>query len=326
VRCHVVYRCKDGQWDFGEEVAEPFVKMHVMANVFHYGQALFEGQKCFHCKDGKVRIFNDRENYLRLLRGCKRLGMAEIPQDVFHSAIDRAICANLDYCPPYGSNGALYVRPFMFGSGPQLGLGPSSEYTFVVVVAPVGSYYKTGKLSPIPCMVIDKFDRAAPQGVGHVKAAGNYAADIVPAMKGKESGFPIGLYLDAKEHKYIEEFNTSNFIAITRDQRYITPSSPSVLASVTNLCLEALAQEMGLIVERRPIDFDAEVTNFQEVGAVGTAVVITPIASITRGNQKYEFGESSVLQKLHDRIRAIQVGEAADVHGWMREVFPRSRL
>uniref|UniRef100_A0A6V0I6T2 Branched-chain-amino-acid transaminase n=1 Tax=Zooxanthella nutricula TaxID=1333877 RepID=A0A6V0I6T2_9DINO len=321
VHCHVQYKWRGGTWDKGAEIKEPYMNMHVMANVFHYGQAIFEGQKVFHCKDGKVRIFRDAANFGRMTRGAERLGMPSMPQEMFHEAIDRAIRANLDFVPPYGSNGALYVRPFMVGSGKQLGLGPSDEFLFTVVVAPVGSYYKTAGLTPIPCKVIDDFDRAAPQGVGQVKCAGNYAADIVPSKKAKEEGFPIGLYLDAKEHRYIEEFNTSNFVAISKDGKtYITPDSQSVLESVTNKCLEDLARDHGLQVERRRIDFDAEVANFGEVGAVGTAVVITAIKSITRGTTVHEFKAPDVLQKLHDAVRAIQVGEAPDTHGWLREL------
>eukprot|EP00930_Biecheleria_cincta_P076058 TRINITY_DN63261_c0_g1_i1.p1 TRINITY_DN63261_c0_g1~~TRINITY_DN63261_c0_g1_i1.p1 ORF type:complete len:382 (+),score=69.38 TRINITY_DN63261_c0_g1_i1:75-1220(+) len=318
--CHVKYEWKDGVWNEGEEIADPYVKMHIMANVFHYGQALFEGQKVFHCKDGKVRIFRDEANYQRLSKGCKRMGMPSMTQSMFHGAIDRAVRANLDFVPPYGSNGAMYIRPFIFGSGPQMGLGPSSEYTFIVVVAPVGSYYKTKGLTPIPCMVMDDFDRAAPMGVGQVKCAGNYAADIMPAKQTKEAGFPIGLYLDAKHHRYVEEFNTSNFVAITKDNKYVTPDSQSVLESITNKCLEDLARDMGLTVERRPIDFEAEVENFKEVGAVGTAVVITAIGSITRGSKTYEFEAPSILQKLHDKVRAVQVAEEPDSHGWLREL------
>lgn len=320
VHSHVQYEWKDGKWDSGKEVEDPHLKMHVMANVFHYGQAIFEGQKAFHCKDGKVRIFRDSANYARLTKGCERLAMPSMPQEMFHSAIDRAVRANLDYVPPYGTNGALYIRPFMVGSGKQLGLGPSDEYTFVIVVAPVGSYYKTSGLTPIKCKVMDEYDRAAPMGVGQVKCAGNYAADIVPAKKSKDEGFPIGLYLDAREHKYIEEFNTSNFIAITKDKTYITPDSSSVLESVTNKCIEDLAKDMGLKVERRRIDFDAEVGNFEEVGAVGTAVVITAIESISRGGKTYPFKAPDTLQKLHDMVRAVQVGEAPDTHGWTREL------
>jgi branched-chain amino acid aminotransferase len=320
VRCHVKHVWRDGVWDAGVEVESPHLNIHIMANVFHYGQALFEGQKIFHGKDGKVRIFNDKENHRRFARGCGRMGMPEMSLPLFQSAIDRAVAANLDYVPPYGSGGAMYVRPFMIGSGGQLGLGPSNEFTFIAAVVPVGSYYKTAGLTPIPCLCMDDYDRAAPQGVGHVKCAGNYAADIVPARDAKDRGFPIGLYLDAKEKRYVEEFNTSNFIAITKDGKYLTPDSRSVLGSVTNLCIEQLAKDMGLIVERRPIDFEAEVHNFSEVGAVGTAVVVTVIKSITRGDKVYEFDAPKVLQQLHDTVRAVQNGEAPDRHGWLRDV------
>lgn len=145
-----------------------------------------------------------------------------------------------------------------------------------------------------------------------MKCAGNYAADSVPAKKGKDAGFPIGLYMDAKEHKYIEEFNTSNFVAITGDNEYLTPDSQSVLGSVTNTCLEDLARDMGLNVQRRRIGFDAQVKIFKEVGALGTAVVIIAIESIIRGQTKHTFEAPKVLQELQDTVRAVQVGEAPD--------------
>lgn len=318
--CFVKYVWKDGAWDKGTECSEFSLSFHPMANVLHYGQAIFEGQKIFHCKDGKVVIFNDKANYDRLTRGASRLGMPEMTQEMFFEAIDRAVVANLDFVPPYGSNGAMYARPVLFGSGPQLGLGPSPEYTFCVVVTPVGSYYKTAGLTPIPCKVIEEYDRAAPAGVGAIKCAGNYAADIVPSKGAKAEGFPIGLYLDAKEHKYVEEFNTSNFVGITKDGKYVTPDSQSVLGSVTNMCLEQLAKDLGLTVERRRIDFDAEVDTFKEVGAVGTAVIITPIATITRGDKVHTFQAPETLQKLHDLVRAVQVKDAEDKHGWLREI------
>eukprot|EP00439_Symbiodinium_sp_Y106_P042960 s302_g5.t1 len=293
---------KDGEWDKGE-------------------LAIFEGQKVFHCKDGKVRslpqrIFNDKANYARMTAGCQRMGMPTMTPEMFHQAIDRVVAANLDFVPPYGSGASLYVRPFMIGSGPQLGLGPSSEFTFMVLVSPVGPYYG----GSVPCKLVDEFDRAAPLGVGQVKCAGNYAADIVPAKQAKDQGFPICLYLDAKEHKYVEEFSTSNFAAITKNV-YLTPDSSSVLGSVTNMCLEVLAKDMGLTVERRRIDFEAEVSNFKEVGAVGTGVVITVVESITRGEKKYTFEQpSETLQSMYNKLRAIQVGDEPDKFGWLREI------
>jgi len=227
------------------------------------------------------------------------------------------------YVPPYGTGGALYIRPFIFGSAPKLGLGPSSEVTFCVFSNPVGSYYKHGALKDqaLDCLVNDQFDRAAPLGSGDCKAAGNYAADLESMMVAKKQGFPISLYLDAQERRYVEEFNTSNFVAITKDGKYLTPMAPrSVLYSTTNSALRQIARDMGLTVEMRPIDFEAEVDNFAEVGAVGTAVVVTPIKSFTRGDRKWEMGEPKILKELHDRVRAIQQGDAEDTHGWMHPV------
>jgi len=317
---HIEYKWSDDKWDEGKEVEDPLIQLHVMSNVLHYGQALFEGQKVFACKDGEVRIFNDKENWARMSSGCRRMMMPEMPLEMFQEAMTRAVKANLEFIPPYGSGGALYCRPLIIGSGFQLGLGPAKEYRFFVVVSPVGSYYKAGTLSAIPCMVVEEFDRAAPKGVGATKCAGNYAADIKPASEGKAAGYPIGLYLDAAEHKYVEEFNTSNFIGITKDGKYVTPDAPSILPSVTNKCLCEVAKDLGLTVERRKIDFDAEIDTFNEVGAVGTAVVVTPIASITRKGVKHEFPSTETLQKLHDTVRAIQNGEVPDTHGWMRHI------
>ena len=162
--CYIKHVWKDGAWDEGEMVEEPYVKMHVLANVFHYGQAIFEGQKVFHCKDGKVRIFNDKMNHIRMSRGAERMGMPTMSLEMFQSALTRVTLANLDFVPPYGSGASLYLRPFMVGSGPQLGLGASSEFTFIVVVAPVGPYYG----SAVPAIVVEDYDRAAPNGVGQV--------------------------------------------------------------------------------------------------------------------------------------------------------------
>lgn len=247
--------------------------------------------------------------------------MPVVPLELWQAAIDEVVRRNAAYVPPYGSGGALYARPLIFGSGARLGLGPSPEYTFCVMVNPVGSYYRTGTMQSLDALVNDEYDRAAPLGCGDCKAAGNYAADLESMHVAKNRGFPISLYLDAQERRYVEEFNTSNFVAITRDGRYVTPHAPrSVLSSNTNKVLRQLAADLGLVVEQRPIDFEAEVESFAEVGAVGTAVVVTPIRSLTRGGQSWRFGEPRVLQQLHDRVRAVQQGEEEDRHAWLREV------
>jgi branched-chain amino acid aminotransferase len=318
---HVRHTWKDGRWDEGVFVREPYVNVHILANVFHYGQALFEGFKAYHTKAGDVSTFLMAKSLKRMEHGTKRFMMPAPSAAMYKHAVEEVVRQNVGFVPPYGSGGALYVRPFIFGSGPKLGLGPSPEYHFCVFCNPVGSYYKAGKMQALDCLVNDEYDRAAPLGSGDCKAAGNYAADLESMVAAKKKGFAISLYLDSKERKYVEEFNTSNFVAITKDGKYLTPDAPrSVLWSTTNSALRQIARDMGMTVEVRPIDFEAEVDNFQEVGAVGTAVVVTPIKSFTRGERKWEMGEPKVLQELHDRVRGIQQGDLPDTHGWMNPV------
>jgi len=318
---HVRFVWKDGKWDSGTFHKDPFVSVHILGNVFHYGQALFEGFKGFHTRDDSVVVFGDNLSLQRLTHGCRRFRMPEIPRKMWEDAVDETVRKNVSFVPPYGTGGALYLRPFLFGSGPKLGLGPSPEYTFVVFANPTGSYYRTNSMEALDGLVNDDYDRAAPLGCGDCKAAGNYAADLESMKVAKEKGFPISLYLDASERRYTEEFNTSNFVAITKDGRYITPEfGRSILASNTNRVLQKIAADLGIKVEQRPIDFEAEVDNFAEVGGVGTAVVVTPIRSLTRRDRTWYFGEANVLKQLHDKVRAVQQGEEPDPHGWMRVI------
>lgn len=318
---HVRHTWKDGKWDDGVFVREPYINVHILANVFHYGQALFEGLKAYHTKDGDVSVFVNQKCRKRMSHGTARMHIPQPSERMWMDALEEVVRQNVAFVPPYSSGGALYMRPFIFGSGPKLGLGPSSEYTFIVFCNPTGSYYGSGGMQALDCLVNDQYDRAAPLGAGDCKAAGNYAADLESMMQTKKQGYPISLYLDAREKRYVEEFNTSNFVAITKDGKYLTPHAPrSVLYSTTNSVLRQIARDMGMTVEQRPIDFEAEVDNFAEVGAVGTAVVVTPIKSFTRGDKKWEMGEPKVLKELHDRVRAIQKGEMEDKHGWMHQV------
>lgn len=321
---HVRYTWKDGKWDGGELVAEDTINLHIMASVLHYGQSLFEGLKAFRHKDGSVHVFGPHgANAARLERGCRRFLMPVVPPELFDEAIDRAIKANIDFVPPYGTAGSLYIRPYIFGSGPKLGLGPSPEYTFIVMVNPVGNYYSKDGLQSVDALVIDDYDRAAPLGVGSIKAGGNYAADLEPSTRAKESGFPIALYLDPKHHRFVEEFSTSNFIGIDKDGGFVTPDTPkSVLASITNIMLQVLAkEELGITVTRRDIDY-AELSSFKEIGACGTAVVLSPVKRIVRhGHPDVHVADHPTqLTKLHDMLLAIQVGDMEDKHGWTRKV------
>ena len=320
--CHIRYTWRNGAWDAGELLKEPYLNLHIAASCVHYGQAAFEGLKAFRCKDGKVRIFRPQENARRMVHTARRMCMAEFPEGLFMEAVQRVIRANEAYVPPYGTGGSLYIRPLLIGTGAQIGVAPANEYTFIVLVLPVGPYYKGG-LKPVRALIYDEYDRAAPLGVGHVKVAGNYGSSLYAHELAKKNGYPVELYLDAKEHRFIEEFATSNFIGITTDNRYVTPESSSILPSVTNRTLMQLAKDMGMAVEVRPVPFE-ELATFAEIGACGTAVVVTPVCEVRRGDTVIRVGSETgcgpVLQKLYEAVQGIQYGELPDTHGWCVEV------
>lgn len=314
---------KGGAWGEPEVCSDPHLSLHVAATCLHYGQACFEGLKAFCRKDGTVAAFRPAENAQRLIDSARRIVMEPPPKELFLETVDRVVSLNREYVPPYGTGASLYIRPLLIGSSPHVGLHPSEEYTFIVLAMPVGPYYKDG-FYPVKAYVQEEYDRAAPRGVGNVKVAGNYAAGMRGDMGGKAKGYPICLYLDSATHTYIDEFGTSNFLAITEDGgRYVTPDSSSVLPSITNKSLQRIAQDFGLAVERRPVPL-AELDRFGEVGACGTAAVITPVSSITHGEKSYRFGREDrageMLTRLYKEIQGIQYGEVEDRHGWMREI------
>lgn len=315
---HIRYVWRDGVWSAGELVAEPYLHLHIAATALHYGQAVFEGLKAFTDKNGQVRLFRPLENARRMALSARRLCMAAPPEELFLDACRRVVEANREFVPPYGTGGSLYIRPLLIGSGPQIGVSPAKEYVFLVLVTPVGAYYKGG-LTPVRAVVLENYDRAAPQGVGHAKVAGNYAASLEPHHVAKERGFPVELYLDCREHRYVEEFGTSNFIAIDREGTYVSAQSSSILASITNKGLQQVAADLGHRVEVRPVEF-SEVASFAEVAACGTAVVLTPVNEIVRGDQTIRVGPREgcgpVFQQIYNRYQAIQVGDVADPYGW----------
>jgi len=306
-------------WDAGKFVPDPYINMHIHAGVLHYGMTLFEGCKAFRCRDGKVRVCNLDENSARMNTGAARLVMPSVPKKMFNDAVDWAVRNNAEFVPPYGTGGSMYIRPFLMGSGPILGLQPCPEFSFMVSVTPVGNYFGKGGVQGVHACVSTDYDRAAPRGTGDVKAGGNYAADLLPLKIAKEEGFGTTLYLDAAEQKYVEEFSVSNFLGINKDGAYCTPSSGSILPSITNKMLMQLARDNGIEVKQGNVAWE-EVPSFQEIGACGTATVCVPIGSITSGTTKHEFGKFEILNMLRDQLMAIQLGEAEDKHGWMREV------
>ena len=322
-KSHLRMTYRDGKWGSAELVESPYINVHIGATALHYGQACFEGLKAFAHEDGSVHMFRPDENAKRINRSAGRVMMPEIPVETFVKACNDVVKDNIAYVPPYGSGGALYLRPLLFGSGPRIGLQPADEYTFIIMVIPVGDYYKGGLAAPVNGLVVDEYDRAAPKGVGAAKVAGNYAADLIPNMEAKKKGFPICLYLDAATHSLVEEFSTSNFIGIDNEnKKYVTPKSPSVLPSITNKSLQTLAKDDGMTVEQRDIEV-SELSIFDEVIACGTAVVVTPIGSLTRFDEngaetKYQFSEEigMTTRRLYDKVRNIQNGEIEDTHNW----------
>jgi branched-chain amino acid aminotransferase len=315
VRCY--YR--DGKWGEIEISSSEYVNIHIAATCLHYGQEAFEGMKAFMGKDGKIRIFRWKDNAKRMRDSADGVMMAAVPEEIFEKAIMTALKMNIKYVPPYGTGAALYFRPLTIGTGAQVGVKPATEYLFMVFVGPVGPYFKEG-FKPVCVQLLRDFDRAAPLGTGHIKVGGNYAASLYPASRAKEEGCSTVLFLDAKEKKYIDEAGPANFFGI-KGNSYITPASHTILPSITNKSLQVLAQEMGMNVEVRKVPVE-ELAEFDEVGACGTAAIISPIKQIhdreTGKIFKYcENGSAGPIStKLYSKLRAIQYGEEPDTHGW----------
>jgi len=321
VNGYVKFTWANGQWDVGTFVPAPYILLHINSGALHYGVSVFEGLKAFACKDGKVRIMNPKLNAARMQQGSKKLRMPEVPESLFVDAVTEAVKRNVEFVPPYGHRAALYIRPLLFASGHMLGLSPlAEEFTFMTTVMPVGGYFSSsGVEEGIDALVMEDHDRAAPKGTGAVKAAGNYAADLDPVHAAKAMGYGTTLYLDAKHRRYIEEFSVCNFVAITKDGTFVTPTAGSILESTTNKMIRQLAIDEGIKVECRPIDFDAEVESFSEVGMVGTAAVVVKVKSLTRGGKTFKTEGFETLARLRSKFTALQCGDHEDKHGWMHE-------
>ena len=310
---------RDGSWGQLEISSSEVINIHMAATALHYGQESFEGMKAFRGKDGNVRLFRWEENAKRMANSAKGIMMAVVPDELFFKAITTVIKMNKDYIPPYGTGASLYLRPLLIGSGPKVGVKPADEYLFMVFVTPVGPYFKEG-FSPVTVQIARDFDRAAPLGTGSIKVGGNYAASLYASERAHKEGFTSVLVLDAREKKYIDECGPANFFAI-KGNKYITPDSSSILPSITNMSLCTLAKELGLEVERRHVHVD-ELAEFDEVGACGTAAVISPIKKIfDRDSDKvYEFCKDGkagpVSTKLYNKLKGIQLGEEEDKFGW----------
>ena len=315
VRCYF----RNGKWGEIEVSSSETIEMHIAATALHYGQEIFEGLKAFRGKDGKVRVFRPEANATRIQDSARGIKMEPIPTDIFMKMTDMAIKLNERFIPPYGSGASLYIRPLEIGMTARVGVKPADEYCFIILVTPVGPYFKTG-FKPTNICIMREYDRVAPKGTGRFKVGGNYAASLVAGEKAHELGYSAVLYLDPKEKKYLDECGPANFYAI-KDGKYITPASESILPSITNESLMQLARDMGMEVECRHIPVE-EIATFEEAAACGTAAVCSPVGEIhdLDTGEKFVIAKDGkpgpVTRKLYDTLSGIRLGEIEDKHGW----------
>ena len=314
---------KDGAWDEGTLTEDPNVVLNECAGVLQYAQTVFEGMKAYRTEDGRVVCFRPDLNASRMADSARRLEMPPFPEDRFVQAIVDTVKANIDYVPPYGSGATLYIRPYMFGSNPVIGVKPADDYQFRILTTPVGPYFKGGA-KPITIKVSD-FDRAAPHGTGHIKAGLNYAMSLHAIVTAHKEGFDENMYLDAATRTKVEETGGANFIFVTKDGKVVTPKSNSILPSITRRSLMVVAKDiLGLEAEEREVYFD-EVKDFAECGLCGTAAVISPVGKINDHGKEICFPSGMekmgpVIQKLYDTLTGIQMGRIEGPEGWLKVI------
>lgn len=313
---------KDGKWDKGELTTDSTLHIHEGSTALHYGQQCFEGLKAYRCKDGSINLFRPDQNAKRMQNTCDRLLMPQVPTELFIRACKEVVKANEKWLAPYGSGATLYLRPFVIGVGENIGVRPAPEYLFCVFCCPVGAYFKGG-MKPSNFLVTD-YDRAAPHGTGGVKVGGNYAASLLPHELAAERKFADAIYLDPKTHTKIEEVGAANFFGITRDNKFITPLSPSILPSITKYSLLYLAKErLGMETIEGDVYIN-ELEQFAEAGACGTAAVISPIGGIQYGDDFHVFYSETdvgpITKRLYEELTGIQFGDVEAPEGWIVKV------
>ena len=312
---------KNGKWDNGELITNDTILLNESACVLQYAQTCFEGLKAYRTVDNKVVCFRPDLNAKRMISSCERLEMPPFSEERFIDAIAKTVKANIDYVPPYGTGASLYIRPYMFGSNPVIGLKPATEFQFRVFTTPVGIYFKSGEKGS--ALKIPDYDRAAPLGSGHVKAGLNYAMSLKANVEAHKEGYTENLYLDSATRTKIEETGGANILFVTKDNVIVTPKSSTILPSVTRRSLMYVAEHyLGLKTEER-IVYKEELSDFKECALCGTAAVLTPIDSINDHGKitKYTTNyDDSVSKKLYDTLVGIQTGCIEAPEGWIKVI------
>ena len=308
---------KDGKWDDGSLTSDANVVLNECAGVFQYAQTVFEGLKAYTTEDGRIVTFRPDLNAERMMDSAKRLEMPAFPKDRFLDAVTQTVKANAAWVPPFGSGATLYVRPYMLGSSPVI------DYQFRILTTPVGPYFKGGA-KPITIKVSD-FDRAAPNGTGHIKAGLNYAMSLHAIVTAHEEGYAENMYLDAATRTKVEETGGANFVFVTKDKKIVTPKSSSILPSITRRSLLYVAKEyLGLETEEREVPLE-EVPEFSECGLCGTAAVVSPVGKIVDHGKEICFASGMdemgpVLKQLYDTLTGIQMGRIEAPKGWIHVI------
>ncbi|MBT3772251.1 MAG: branched-chain amino acid aminotransferase [Euryarchaeota archaeon] len=316
-----VAECNQGDaWSPGNILPYGNLSIDPAAGVLNYGQGIFEGMKAQRTANNRVILFRPEENARRFQRGAARLGMPPVPESMFIDAVEQVVAANSSWIPPSG-RGALYIRPVLWGTGPIMGVAPAPSYTFCVFATPVGPYFKGG-LSAIDLLISEENHRAAPGGSGGVKAIGNYAPGMMPSKNAKKQGFAEVIYLDAVEHKYIEEVGAANYFCIKDNVLYTPELTGTILPGITRESIIMLARHRGYEVNETQVSAEFAMTA-DESFCCGTAAVISPIASITQGENKKVFGVGGVgviTRELYDALTNLQTEINEDPFGWLHEV------
>jgi branched-chain amino acid aminotransferase len=313
---------------WGNPRIEPYgnISIDPAAMGIHYGQEIFEGLKAYCGRDGKISLFRARDNYERFNSSARRICMAEVDVDLVMEGTKKLIQLDKEWVPK-SQGTSLYIRPTMVATEAHLGVRPSNEYLFFIIIGPVGAYYKEG-LDPVKIYVEEFFVRAARGGTGEAKTAGNYAASLLAAEKAKEKGFTQVLWLDAAEHKYVEEVGTMNMFFVIGDEIITSPLNGSVLGGITRSSVIRLVKDWGMNLQERALAIDEVITaakdgTLKEAFGTGTAAVISPVGQITYKGEDHivaggKMGELS--QKLYNEIQAIQYREKEDPHGWVEMI------
>ena len=314
-------------WHDAKVVARGPIPMDPATAVLHYAQEIFEGMKAYAHADGGLALFRPEANARRFNASARRMAMPEIPEELFLAAVREAVRTDAAWLPPI-AGGSLYIRPFMFASEAFLGVRPARQYKFVVILSAAGNYFKKG-VNPVKIWVAQGYTRAAPGGTGAAKTGGNYAASLVPQAEAIAKGCDQVVFLDATEHKWVEELGGMNLFFVRSDGSVITPPlTGTILPGITRDSLIAMLREEGLEVREEPYSIDqwraeAESGLLLETMACGTAAVVTPVGTVASPEGEFQIGAGGIGQmtaKMRERLVGVQNGRIADTHGWVMRV------